>query len=111
MPSSVHGRERVAGWIVAGAVLAASVAYIAATFRWHEALAILARADAAWFFAGGGGAILVYWVVRALRWRLLLRGMGVQAPFVELYLSSSVALSLSVLTPLQSGEALKVELL
>ena len=101
----------MAGWIVAALVLAASVAYIAATFQWREALAILARADAAWFFAGGGAAILVYWALRALRWQLLLRGMGTQAPFADLYLSSSVALSLSVLTPLQSGEALKVELL
>lgn len=111
MPSSPRRRERLAGGLVAAAVLAASVAYIAATFRWREALAILAHADPAWFFLGSGAAILVYWALRALRWQLLLRGMATHAPFADLYLSSSVALSLSVLTPLQSGEALKVELL
>lgn len=111
MPSSPRRREPRVAWILAALVLAASVAYIVATFQWGDALAILARADAAWFLGGGSAAILAYWTLRALRWRLLLRGMGAEAPFADLYLSSSVALSLSVLTPLQSGEALKVELL
>jgi len=102
---------RVAAWLAALALLAASAVYIAATFEWRAALSILARAHAGWFFAGGAIAIVVYWVLRALRWRLLLAGMGTHAPLVDVYLSSCVALSLSVFTPLQSGEALKVELL
>jgi uncharacterized membrane protein YbhN (UPF0104 family) len=50
-------------------------------------------------------------VVRAMRWRLLMHGMQVRTRFVDLYLCSSIALSLSVFTPLQSGEVLKVELM
>lgn len=103
--------QRMAAWGFAGAVLAASVAYIASTFEWHAAFRVLRHADPMWFFLGGGYAIVAYWSVRALRWRYLLREMGAPAPFLDLYLCSSVALSLSVFTPLQSGEALKVELL
>src|SRR5205807_9248122 len=80
-------------------------------FEWAEALGLLARLDFATVVGGSGTALLGYWAVRAFRWRLLLLGMGVRCPFVSLYLCSSVALSLSVVTPLQSGEALKVELL
>lgn len=111
MPSSPRGPRRLAGWIFAAVLLAASVAYIAATFQWRKALAILAHVQVAWFFLGGGAAVLAYWALRALRWQLLLRGMGTRAPFADLYLASSIALSLSVVTPLQSGEAFKVELL
>jgi len=103
--------RRMVVWGFAGAVLAASVAYIASTFEWHAAFGVLGHADPVWFFLGGGYAIVAYWGVRALRWRYLMREMGAPASFLDLYLCSSVALSLSVFTPLQSGEALKVELL
>lgn len=111
---SIHSKLPMRGmmvWGFAGIVLAASVAYIASTFEWHAAFGVLRHADPVWFFLGGGYAIVAYWGVRALRWRYLMREMGVPASFLDLYLCSSVALSLSVFTPLQSGEALKVELL
>jgi uncharacterized membrane protein YbhN (UPF0104 family) len=111
MRNSPGRNERFAVGAVAAVLLVASAAYIALTFQWAEAARLLAGADLAWFFAGGGAAIVAYWVVRALRWRILMGGMQVRTAFLDLYLCSSVALSLSVLTPLQSGEALKVELL
>src|SRR5258706_5284484 len=100
MPSSRRWHERAPGYAVALLVLAASVAYIAWTFQWREALSILGRADLAVFLGGSGLAIVAYWAVRALRWQRLLRAMGVRVPFGDLYLCSSVALSLSVLQPL-----------
>jgi len=103
--------RRMAVWAFAGAVLAASVAYIGSTFEWNAALGVLRHADPVRFFLGGGYAIVAYWSVRAMRWRYLMREMGAPAPFLDMYLCNSVALSLSVFTPLQSGEALKVELL
>ena len=56
-------------------------------------------------------AIIAFWTVRTLRWGLLLRGMQLKVPFVDLYLCSAVAFSVTVFTPFQSGELLKVELL
>jgi glycosyltransferase 2 family protein len=106
-----HPARRIVVWMIAAVLLTASAAYIVSTFQWGAAFGVLANADPAWFFLGGGGAIVAYWGVRALRWRYLMGGMGARAPFLDLYLCSSVALSLSVFTPLQSGEALKVELL
>jgi uncharacterized membrane protein YbhN (UPF0104 family) len=103
--------KRAAVILVGAFILVASAAYIATTFQWREVLKLLARANLAWFLLGSGTAILGYWVVRAFRWRYLMSGMQVKVGFLDLYLCSSVALSLSVLTPLQSGEALKVELL
>jgi uncharacterized membrane protein YbhN (UPF0104 family) len=96
---------------VGAIVLAASAAYIATSFQWRAALQLLARADLATFLVGSSAAILGYFMVRAFRWRYLMSGMQVKVGFLDLYLCSSVALSLSILTPLQSGEALKVELL
>ncbi len=103
--------RRLSTFLVAMALFAAAVTYVAKTFEWSEALPLLSRIDAATFVGGSGAALLAYWWVRAWRWRLLMRGMGVECRFLSLYLCSSVALSLAVLTPLQSGEALKVELL
>ena len=98
-------------WLVAVALFAAALAYVAATFQWSAAFSLLGHLDIALFVGGSSLFLVAYWLVRALRWRLLMQGMGVRCRFVSLYLCSSVALSLSVLTPLQSGEVLKVELL
>ncbi len=96
---------------VAAGVFIAALAYLIATFEWRAALRILAQADLVTFFVGASIALLAYWAARAARWRLLMEAMGSRCPFLPVYLCSTVALSLSVLTPLQSGEALKVELL
>ena len=54
---------------------------------------------------------MIYWMLRALRWRVLLKGASVDIPPADLYVSTVVALSLAIFTPLQSGEALKIEFL
>ena len=110
-PGAARAGRRVAVGLVAAALLVASGVYVATTYEWRAAFALLAHARLAWFFLGGGTAVLAYWVVRALRWRLLMRAMHADAPFVDLYLCNAVGLSLGILTPMQSGEAFKVELL
>ena len=54
---------------------------------------------------------MLYWMIRALRWHLLLKRTGTIVPFFDLYMCTAVSLSFSIFTPLQSGEMLKVELL
>jgi len=103
--------KRIAALAIGTAALAVSALYIAVTFQWRAALETLFTARPAWFLLGGSAAVLGYWMTRALRWSYLMRGMQSTPRFLDLYLCSSVALGLSVLTPLQSGEALKVELL
>jgi uncharacterized membrane protein YbhN (UPF0104 family) len=103
--------KRIAVLAVATATFAASATYIALSFEWRAALGMVLAAQPAWFFLGGSVAILGYWLTRAFRWSYLMRGMDNRPAFSQLYLCSAVALSLSVFTPLQAGEALKVELL
>jgi len=103
--------KRLAASLIGGVVLLLCSVYIARNFQWREAFTLLSGANLAWFFVGGGGGIIGFWLMRTLRWRLLLRGMQPHVPFADLYLCSAVALSLSVFTPFQSGELLKVELL
>jgi uncharacterized membrane protein YbhN (UPF0104 family) len=103
--------RRIAAGCIGGLVLLACGIYIARNFQWREAFALLSGADLVWFLAGGGAAIIAFWIVRSMRWHLLLRGMQAEVRFADLYLCSAVALSLSAFTPLQSGELLKVELL
>lgn len=103
--------RRLATSVIAGVVLLVCSVYIARNFRWREVVALLSQADLVWFLVGGGAGVIGFWLMRTLRWHLLLRGMQGEMRLSDLYLCSAVALSLSVFTPFQSGELLKVELL
>lgn len=103
--------KRVAAVCFGAGIFVACAVYIARSFEWGESIALLVRADLAVFFLGGGATVIVYWLIRAFRWRFLLRGMRVEIGFLDLYLYSSVTLSLATVTPFQAGEVLKAELL
>lgn len=103
--------RRLAMLAVASAMIALSAAYILGTFEWQAVMQALSSAQPGWLLLGGGAAIVAFWATRALRWSYLMRGVESKPHFLDLYLCSSVALGLSIVTPLQSGEALKVELL
>lgn len=71
----------------------------------------LERVSLVHLFVYGGLSIMLYWMIRALRWHLLLKRTNTIVPFFDLYMCTAVTLSFSIFTPLQSGEVLKVELL
>ena len=98
-------------WIIAGLTFILSTVYIARSFQWTEIAHIFARFRPGVFFIGGTLTLLCYWLVRTLRWSVILRHMDMDVRFLDLYLCSAVMLSFSVFTPVQSGELLKVELL
>src|SRR5207245_1660490 len=79
--------------------------------QWRDAGSLLANAKLVWFVAGGVSGSVAHWLIRAFRWRFLLRRMQVKVDLLDAYLCSGVALGLAVFTPGQSGEVLKVELL
>ena len=93
------------------ALFIASVVYIARSFQWHEVGKVFARVNLPWLILGGGLSTIAYWILRALRWHALLKRTGVSVRPGDLYVSTVVALSLAIFTPLQSGEALKIEFL
>ncbi len=85
--------------------------YIFSTYEWMELLTVLATMQIRLFFVGTAITILVFWLLRALRWKLLLQSLGITISFRHIYISSALSMSIALLTPLMSGEILKIELL
>jgi uncharacterized membrane protein YbhN (UPF0104 family) len=105
-------RLRPALVVLFGSVLFAACAwYMARTFEWKQIGDLLVKVNVPCLVLGGGLSIVAYWMLRALRWHILLRRANVSVPLFDLYMCTAVCLSLALFTPLQSGEALKVEFL
>jgi uncharacterized protein (TIRG00374 family) len=102
---------RVLGRLFALAVFLLCTWYVVATFEWRALAHVLAGVDVQRLVLGAGTSILIFWLLRTLRWLLLLRSVDVHVEFGKLYLCTAVSLSLSLITPLMSGEVMKVELL
>jgi uncharacterized membrane protein YbhN (UPF0104 family) len=98
-------------WIIAGLLFSVSAWYVIRYFQWRGIMGIFELFKPGYFFLGAGSIIPCYWAVRTLRWAVILKNLNIKIPFIDLYLFSSVMLSLTIFTPLQSGEMLKVELL
>jgi uncharacterized membrane protein YbhN (UPF0104 family) len=80
-------------------------------YQWGAIWQALQKSDFSLFLAGSIFSIIFYWLCRALRWQILLRGDGIVLPFWQIYLVTGVSVGSSTVTPFQSGEALKVEYL
>jgi uncharacterized membrane protein YbhN (UPF0104 family) len=96
---------------VAISIFVASVLYLAVKFQWREALSYLARVNFIRLVILIWMTQFVYIVVRAWRWRAAVRHANPEIRFFDLYWITAVVVSLAILTPAQSGEALKIELL
>jgi uncharacterized membrane protein YbhN (UPF0104 family) len=55
--------------------------------------------------------ILFFWLLRTIRWYILLKASDINVNFFHLYLVGSISIAFATITPFLSGEALKVELL
>ncbi len=80
-------------------------------FDWNQIWLSVRKVNFVFFFLSISATLLVCFLVRTLRWKLLLKGENIEIPFSNLYLYSAMAIGISTITPFQSGEALKVELL
>ncbi len=97
--------------VIAGVLLTLSVVYMLWTFDWSAIGAILVQVRPVWIIAGAVPATVAFWVVRSWRYGLLMRGLEIELPLWELYIASAISLSLANFTPMQVGEAAKVEML
>lgn len=102
---------RLTGIALALGLVAWSIYVIVTWFQWHEIFMVLRSADMRWFLGGGLLSLACYWPLRTARWWFLLRQEGIAVHPARLYLFQVAALGMSVITPFQSGEALKIELL
>ena len=92
-------------------VFAASVFYIASRFQWREVFTALFKADLLKLVVLVSLSHFAYIVVRAWRWRSAVRHVIPQVTFFDYYWITAVVVSLSMLTPGHSGEALKIEVM
>ncbi len=104
-------RGRVLRYVVVVLVLAMSLAYVVLTFDWRAIGAALANANLVLLIVGGCSTILAYFAVRAARWAVVLRGSGLRLPFGALYRWSVFSQAAIIVTPFQSGEMVKIELM
>lgn len=80
-------------------------------FQWSVVFQLLTQVDWKWSPCAVAGTILFFWLFRTMRWLVLLKAADIHINFYHLYLVGSISVAFAILTPLQSGEALKVELL
>ena len=107
-----NGTMRLVRKSVPIAVAFAAVYYIWNHFEWLQIFYILQNANLDLFLGWSIGTILAFFLLRAIRWQLLVDTINVRCgSFLHLYLCTSYCLALSNITPAQSGEALKVEML
>src|SRR5437867_234900 len=109
-PGSTFARKWATS-LISITVLLLCIRYIFVRFQWSKIIRILQSADLVWLLVGGTSSILIYWFLRACRWSVILGNLGINIDFGTLYLCSAVSLSMAIVTPAQSGEMLKVELL
>jgi len=96
---------------VAVLVFTTSVYYLATRFRWREAVAILLKADFVKLAVLIALSHFAYIVVRAWRWRVAVRDAIPGVSLLDCYWITAITVSLSVVTPGQLGEGLKIELM
>jgi uncharacterized membrane protein YbhN (UPF0104 family) len=90
---------------------AASVYYLSTHFRWREAFGVLRKADFVKLAVLIALSHFAYIVVRAWRWRVAVRDLVPGVSLLDFYWITAIVVSLSMATPGQLGEALKVELM
>lgn len=104
-------RPKRVRWTLAGLVLVACLAYIGLTFNWRGIGSAIRQVNLLEFLGGGCATILAYFVIRTLRWSVVLGASGLRPSFASLYRWSVISQAAIVVTPFQSGEIVKIEML
>ena len=97
--------------VISGLIFLLCAYYVITYFQWGTVFQIMIRLDWKWMPFAVAGTILFFWLFRTLRWFVLLKASGVHVNFFLLYVIVSMSVALALITPFQSGEVLKVELL
>jgi uncharacterized membrane protein YbhN (UPF0104 family) len=102
--------RRLLTLVISGSIFLWCVRYLASAFEWRAILGILRQADPRWL-ALAGLTIVAQFLIRTLRWGVMLRRVNSAMSFAEIYFVTVISITISLMTPGQSGEAVKVELL
>jgi uncharacterized membrane protein YbhN (UPF0104 family) len=104
MPGFRQGLYRWGAVAVLCGLLAAAVVLVDLKL----VLALLAKANLFQVLVVLPLLIIAVWAVKTARWLLVLRAFGIVAAPGSTYLAVAAALGLAIITPMQSGEALKL---
>ena len=104
-------RKRLFSAIIGGAVFSYCIYYMFRFFQWKSIVQVLLQVDLLWLLGAGSSTILIYWLLRTVRLFFMLKAIDVHIHFFRLYLVGSTSMAFAVITPFQSGEAIKIELL
>jgi uncharacterized membrane protein YbhN (UPF0104 family) len=102
---------RLGTFAIAIPVLMVSAWYLRTYFDWVGVGQLLGQTRLDWFLIGCGLLYIAYLCVRTLRWVVMIRVANSNARFVDFYMPLAILLSISIFTPGQIGETLKVEVL
>lgn len=97
--------------IIAVCIVTISAWYLWIHFSWIDLSDSLCQVRFDWLLIGGGLTYISFLGIRTLRWLVLLRGAQQPVQFTDLYLTTALFVSGSLITPGQIGELLKVEVL
>lgn len=96
--------------LIPAIVAAGCLYYLVAAFEWAEIWRVLRQIDLFAFLGAAICATVAFWILRALRWAVLLRASGWRVSFGKLYLYTAVTVGLANFAPLQIAEAIKIEI-
>ena len=105
MPRSSRSRS-AARALVALAVSGGALAWFLSGVEWAPLQAALAAVELGWV-ALASLLLLGEFVLRAVRWRVLLRPLGTEARTVDLFAAQVIGAAANTLLPLRAGEVAK----
>lgn len=103
--------QKLVSGLIGGSLFIYCTYYMIVCFEWESIFKTLTQVNLAWLLGAGIATIIVFWLIRTLRWMILLKAINVHMDFFDLYMFGAIAMALSTITPLQTGEALKIELI
>jgi len=105
-------RTQIIKAVVVSCILAACVYLIVQRFEWQALWVSVRKSDFLFYTISTLLSGFLFLLVRSMRWYVLMEPRQIRGiPFAMLHVSNSVALAIGIITPFQSGELLKVELL
>ncbi|MCK6507517.1 flippase-like domain-containing protein [Myxococcota bacterium] len=105
-PAAPPSRGRAAGLALGTLVSGGALAWFCWDVDWALLLRELARVDVRW--AGLAALVLLgEFGIRALRWQVLLRPLGLQARVGDLFAATVIGAAANILLPLRAGEVAK----
>ena len=106
--NGTHKNSRIAS-AFATVLFFASAVTIGFGFDWDGIFKLLVQMDLLMFVLSTGALTLVHFRLRSQRWLLMLGEEGSRLPRFDIYVATAFGTGLALVTPAQTGDALRIE--